>query len=146
MNDNLQIYLCGKMTGLTIEDMNMWRRCFKDTINHISDNVGAKIKIVNPCDYYNFECERYQTQLEIMKFDLARVKDSDLIVVNLDGLDSSIGSSIECYEAWKRDIPVLGFGNHEDYDKLHPWVQCCITRYDENYKECINYIRDFYMT
>ena len=81
-----------------------------------------------------------------MKFDLARVTESDLVVVNLDGLNTSIGSIVECYEAWKRGSPVLAFGIDEEYENLHPWVQCCITRHDQTYKETIEYIKDFYMT
>lgn len=80
-----------------------------------------------------------------MKFDLARVKESDLVVVNIECLNTSIGSIIECYEAYKNDIPVLAFGNKKLYEKLHR-IQCCITRHDKNYRECINYISDFYMT
>lgn len=45
-----------------------------------------------------------------MQFDLMKVKSSDIVIVNLNGLNASIGSCIECYEAWKKDIPVLAFG------------------------------------
>lgn len=142
----LVIYECGRMSGLTIQQMRAWRDCFKATITQVAENIGAKIKVCNPCDYYNFETIRHQSELEPMKFDLARVKESDLVVVNLEGLNISIGSIIECYEAWKNNIPVLAFGSKTDYENLHPWIKCCITRVDEDYRECINYISDFYMT
>ena len=142
----LVIYESGKMSGLTMKEMRAWRDCFKTTITQVAENSDVKVKVINPVDYYNFEFPRHQSELEIMQFDLARVKESDLIVVNLDGLSTSIGTIIECYEAYKRDIPVLAFGSDEDYEKLHPWTKCCITRHDKNYRECINYISDFYMT
>ncbi len=142
----LVIYECGRMSGLTTNQMRAWRDYFKTAITQVAENIGVNLRVINPCDYYSFDVKRHQTEDEIMKFDLARVKESDLVVVNLEGLNVSVGSMIECYEAWKNDIPVLAFGNDKDYETLHPWVQCCITRRDKNYRECINYISDFYMT
>ena len=143
----LVIYECGEMSNCkSFEEMNTWRVCLKTAIKQIAENVGINVRVTNPVDYYNFREQRHQTELEPMKFDLAKVNESDLVVVNLDGLKTSIDSIIECYEAWKSNIPVLAFGNKEDYENLHPWVQCCITRRDKNYRECINYISDFYMT
>lgn len=142
----LVIYECGRMSGLSFEEMNNWRVSLKTAITQVAENIGINVRVINPVDYYNFREPKHQSELEPMKFDLARVKESDLIVVNLDGLKTSIGSIIECYEAWKNNIPVLAFGSKQDYENLHPWVQCCITRHDKNYRECINYISDFYMT
>ena len=142
----LVIYECGRMSGLSFEEMNNWRVFLKTAITQVAENIGINVRVINPVDYYNFREPKHQSELEPMKFDLARVKESDLVVVNLDGLKTSIGSIIECYEAWKNNIPVLAFGSKQDYENLHPWVQCCITRRDKNYRECINYISDFYLT
>ena len=142
----LVVYESGAMSNLTFEEMNRWRVYFKSAITQIAENTGAKIRVINPVDYYNFLNPRHQSELEIMNYDLACVKKSDLVVVNLEGLNTSIGSIIECYEAYKREIPVLAFGSSEDYENLHPWIKCCITRHDKNYRECINYIKDFYMS
>ncbi len=142
----LVIYECGAMSGLTFAQMNTWREYFKIAITNVAESIGKKIRVVNPVDYYNFREPKHKTQLEIMQFDLLKVRESNIIVVNLEKLSTSIASSIECYEAYKLGIPVLAFGSDEDYEKLHPWVQCCITRHDKDYRECINYIRDFYMT
>lgn len=142
----LVIYECGRMSGLSFEEMNNWRVFLKTAITQVAENIGINVRVINPVDYYNFREPKHQSELEPMNFDLARVKESDLVVVNLDGLKTSIGSIIECYEAWKNNIPVLAFGSKQDYENLHPWVQCCITRRDKNYRECINYISDFHMT
>lgn len=142
----LVIYESGKMSGLTYEEMQSWRIYLKAALEQVAENAGVNVRVINPVDFYNFVTQRHQTEIEIMNFDLARVKESDLVVVNLDGLSTSIGTIIECYEAYKREIPVLAFGSDEDYENLHPWIKCCITRHDKNYKECINYISDFYMT
>lgn len=142
----LVIYECGKMSGLSLTEMRAWRDYFKTAITQVAENCGVNVRVINPVDYYSLDVKRHQTELEPMKYDLARVRESDLVVVNLEGLNTSIGSIIECYEAYKNNIPVLAFGKNDDYPELHPWVQCCITRHDKNYRECINYISDFYMT
>lgn len=42
---------------------------------------------------------RYQNEQEVMKFDLNLVRGSDIVIVNINGLNTSIGSVIEVYEA-----------------------------------------------
>lgn len=133
------------MSGLTLKMMNTWRLGVKEELNKISDSSNTKVIVVNPCDYFNFEEKKHQTELEVMNFDLAKVKNSDILIVNMDGLNTSIGTCIECYEAYKQGIPVLAFGSKELYKGLHPWIQNCITRHDEDYHRTVNYIRDLYL-
>lgn len=143
---NLQIYLGGKMYGLTKEEMCSWREQFIKIISPCAENYNVRLNCVNPCKYYNFEEVRHQSDMEVMKFDLARVCEGDLLVVNLDGLSTSVGTIIECYEAWKCGIPVLAFGEYSIYEKLHPWIKNCITRCDPSMFETIEYIKDFYFS
>lgn len=112
----------------------------------MADYHECIVDVINPVCYYNFENPKHQNEKEVMKYDLAHVKTSNIIVVKLDGLNNSIGSCIELYEAYKKEIPVLAFGSNELYEELHPWIQCCITRHDETYKDTVNYIKDFYMS
>lgn len=142
----LKIYLAGRMSGLTYEEMNRWRVDISKIINHMADYHECIVDVINPVYYYNFENPKHQNEKEVMKYDLAHVKTSNIIVVKLDGLNNSIGSCIELYEAYKKEIPVLAFGSNELYEELHPWIQCCITRHDETYKDTVNYIKDFYMS
>ena len=142
----LTIYEAGKMSGLDLQQMLTWRIELTKELEDIAEMVGVKVNAVNPVNYFNFVQKRNQTESEIMKFDLSKVKQSDIVIVNMDGLNTSIGTCIELYEAYKREIPVLAFGSNKLYEELHPWVQCCITRHDETYKETVNYIKEFYMT
>ena len=143
----LQIYLGGAMANCkSFEEMNGWRENFIEIISPCAENYDMKVRCINPCKYYNFEEVKYQSQMEVMKFDLARVTESKLLIVNLDGFSTSIGTIIECYEAWMCDIPVLVFGDKETYDSLHPWIKNCITRCDPSMLETIEYIKDFYMS
>lgn len=142
----LTIYEAGKMSGLDLQQMLTWRIELTKELEDVAEIIGVKVNAVNPVNYFNFVQKRHQTESEIMKFDLSKVKQSDIVIVNMDGLNTSIGTCIELYEAYKREIPVLAFGSNKLYEELHPWIQCCITRHDETYKETVNYIKDFYMT
>lgn len=146
LDKTLKIYLAGKMGGLTFEQMNEWRTLFKNRLNVAADNAGYKLVVINPVDFYNFEEKRHQSEMEVQDFDLAHVITSDIIIVNLDGLNSSDGTKIELYEAnYKHKIPVIAFGERMLYEDLHPWVKNSITRAEDNPQDVVNYIRDFYM-
>jgi len=143
--NGLTIYLAGKMGGLSDSEMKQWRNLLKSELEKYSDMANYKTNVVSPCDYFNFNEQRYQSEQEIMKFDLSLVKNSDIVIVNTNGLSSSIGSIIEVYEAWKNDIPVIAYDENGDYKTIHPWLKCCITRADSCVIDICEYIKDFYM-
>ena len=133
------------MGGLTFEEMNSWRFEISTALKNIALDLGCKLKVINPVDYYNFEEKKYQSQKEVEDFDLRHIVSSDIIIVNLDGLNSSDGTKYEMFEAYRHNIPVITFGDKELYNKLHPWVQSKITRVEPSVWHVCKYIRDFYM-
>ena len=143
--NGLTIYLAGKMSGLSDSEMRQWRNLLKSELEKYSNMANYKTNVVSPCDYFNFNEQRYQNEQEIMKFDLSLVRDSDIVIVNTNGLNSSIGSIIEVYEAWKNDIPVIAYDENGDYKIIHSWLKCCITRADSCVIDICEYIKDFYM-
>lgn len=147
MNNDICIYLAGAMTNcLSYSNMNEWRVELKKLLMESAENCGVKVKVINPVAYYNFMSPRHHSEKEIMQFDLNYIRKSDIVIVNLDGLNTSIGTCIELYEAMKNNIPVLAFGEIEIYANLHPWIKECITRVDWNKEELVEYIKDFYFT
>ena len=144
----MKIYLAGKMSGLTREEMNGWRVELTKELGMQRDMVihkykrAAQIECINPVDYYNYDnhIEYKAGKLEIMDFDLLMVKKSDILVVNLD-YPGSIGTAIEVFEAYRHyKMPVLGFGTAANYD----WVEACLTKRFDTQKEMIKYIMRFY--
>lgn len=134
------------MGGLTYEEMNAWRIeaniCLLDMAGYYSE----KINVINPVLYYNFEEKRHQSEIEVEEYDLAHVVSSDIIIVNLEGLQDSIGTIIELHDAhYHHKIPVIAFGDKKLYDDLHPWVKNDITRVEDNIDDVVAYIQDFYM-
>ena len=142
----MKIYLAGKMSGISYKEMNDWRINLKQQLMLASDSADFDIKVINPCQFYNFEEIRHQSEKEVEDFDLAHVTSSDIIIVNLEGLDTSIGTIIELHDAnYHHKIPVIAFGKRELYEKLHPWIKRDITRVESTIGRVVDYIQDFYM-
>lgn len=131
-----KIYLAGKMSGLSFDEMNKWRKEATELLRY------ENVHIENPCHYYNFEMnpEDY-TENEVKKYDLWLVKNCDIVLVNLNHPDS-IGTAIEIHEAYNNwNKPVIGFG----IAKNHPWIELCITKRCETLEDAVNHIKDFYL-
>lgn len=142
----LKVYLAGKMSGLSYLEMTGWRRLLKEQLEVIARDNGCSITVINPVDYYNYEEKRYQSELEIEEYDLAHAVSSNILVVNLEGLNTSDGTKLEIWEAHRNHgIPVIAFGKRESYEELHPWIKGKITRVEEDIVGVVEYIRDFYI-
>ena len=147
------IYLAGAMGGLSKYEMNGWRLDFISKINIQFPDIN--FKFLNPVDFYSFELEpvhndsqlseNQYNEKEVMEFDLHLVKQSDIVVVNLN-FPQSTGTNIELFQAYYHlKIPVLAFINNQYNKILHPWTNCCISRKMNNMYAVINYIGDFYI-
>ena len=115
-----------------------WRIHVKDFFEKNNDDY----KVINPTDYYQYGKNYHKTDKEVFRFDLRKVSNSDIVLVNLNDIRKSIGTCIEVYEAYKNNIPVVGFLNDElpveEMIKLiHPWIYCCVDRIETG-KESLN--------
>ena len=135
--NNLKIYLSGKMSGLTYTEYKGWR----NKIKYYFDSVGLDdIKIFDPSEYYNYEEKRHYTEEEIMKYELRRVDETDILFVNLEGINTSVGTIIEVFEAFRMNKTIIGFGSE---DNVHPWLLYMIDRIEENFTEACDYIATY---
>lgn len=132
----MKIYLAGKMGGLSIEEMNTWRKSathrFKDC-----DGVGC----INPVLHFNpFNGAGKEHEREAFQFDLHQVRGSDIILVSLNHNDS-IGTVMELAIAHELRIPIIGYGCATQ----HPWVELCLTKHVATLNEAVDYIKAHYM-
>ena len=144
-NDKLTIYLAGKMSGLSKEEYTKWRNIISDELIGAACLIGAKIQIINPAEYFDFENMDRHLEKEVMQFDLNMVRQSDIVIVNVSGVSSSIGTAIELYEANRLNIPVIAYTDIDVADDVHPWIENCFSTVQMSKDELIDYIRDFYM-
>lgn len=144
---SLKVYLSGKMSGISFSEMNDWRVNATTKLKIAAYDAGVNITVINPVQYYNFEEKRHQTEREVQEFDLHHTITSDIVIVNLKWLYSSIGTIIELHDAnYHNKIPIIAFGDKSDYESLHPWVKNTITRVEDNIDDVVAYIKDFYLT
>lgn len=142
---NYQIYLAGGMGKFgkdNFDEGNRWRLIFK---KRLESNENMNVKAINPNDYFNFleEPPRFTSQREIMEFDLNRVRNTDLIIVNFNDM-YSLGTMAEIAIAYERKIPIIGL--NETNQKLHPWeVEMCNRIFTETH-ELLDYVEYFYLT
>ena len=134
------------MSGLSFDEMNSWRKELKIQLQFVAEASGYKVQVINPVEFYNFEEKKYQSEEEVEEYDLAHVISSDIIIVNLKGLNSSDGTKIELHDAkYHNRIPVIAFGDKKLYDNLHPWIKRDITRIEESIEDTVKYIQEFYL-
>ena len=144
--DTYKIYLCGGMGKFGKENFdegNLWRRYCQKTLE--SYECDFLVKTINPNNYFSFKDEprRYESEREIMEFDINKVRNSDLIIVNFNDM-YSLGSMAELAIAYERRIPVIGL--NETKQNLHPWqIEMCIRIFDDT-DELLDYVEDFYLS
>lgn len=151
-NDKLTIYLAGKMSGLSKEEYTKWRNIISDELIEVAHLIGAKIQVINPAEYFDFEKMDRHLEKEVMQFDLNMVRQSDIVIVNVGGISESIGTAIEVYEANRLNIPVIAYSDVLDakkgdiFDKIHPWIkECLATKLMFHADDVVQYVKDFYM-
>ena len=146
---NYKIYLCGGMSKFAKENYNEsndWRVYCKRILKNYSDcfNCLYNVIVINPNEYFNFydEVPAYKTQSEVMRLDLHKLRNSDLVVANFNDM-YSLGSMAEIAIAYDRGIPIIGLD--VDNQNLHPWQVCMCERIFDNIDEMLDYIEIFYL-
>lgn len=100
----------------------------------------------DPTKFYSYNDSSY-TEKEVMRYDLKQLKNSDIVLVNLDSIDMSIGTAQEIFYAYLLNIPIIGFIEDEESTYIHPWVKEEVDKIfvGENSKdEAIDYIKTYY--
>lgn len=140
------IYLAGGMGKFgkdNFDEGNQWRVYCKKVLEGCE--CDYKVKVTNPNDYFNFveNPPTYASQREVMEFDLNKVRNSDLLIVNFNDM-YSLGTMAEIAIAYEKKIPIIGLDR--DKQDLHPWqIEMCNRVFDDIY-EMVAYVRDYYLT
>lgn len=142
------IYLAGGMSKFgkdNFEESNSWRKQCISYLNNHTDRSCYDVHITNPNNYFNFleDVPTYESQREVMEFDLNRVRKSDLIIVNFND-PASLGTMAELAIAYEKKIPVVGLNEYEN--KLHPWQNEMCNRIFPNIDDLLNYIVCYYLS
>ena len=139
---SVEIYLAGGMSNISFEEQLKWRSQIKDAILCGCYEYAYKPLFFSPPTYYNLEEQNHNTEREVMDFDLNRLRNSDLVIVNFNA-PNSIGTAMELAIAYENRIPVIGI--NETKTELHPWLVESVTRMCCNMREAIKHVVDYYL-
>ena len=139
------VYLCGGMGKFgkeKFDECNKWRKYCKKTLENCESDY--RVTAVNPNEYFNFvdEPPQYNSQSEVMRLDLHKLRNSNLVIINFNDM-YSLGSMAEIAIAYDRGIPVIGL--NESKQELHPWQTCMCERIFNDIDEMLDYVEDFYL-
>ena len=137
----LNIYMAGGMSNMSLAEQNNWRIKVKKYLE--SYDCDYKVKCINPVEYYNtFDSTTYDSDLEVMNFDLHKLKTSNLVIMNFNNMNS-LGSMAELAISYDRGIPVIGLNESEQ--QLHPWQYCMTSKVFNNMDDMLDYIKRYYL-
>lgn len=139
--DTLKIYLAGNCK-YEPDGGASWRKEITEKLCKVAEWSDKKIKICNPLNYFSYKLNKHKTQKQVKEFYLNKISKCDLVIVNLNNSDKSIGSAQEVQFAVDNYIPVIGFGTKN----IYPWiseVDCQVVF--NTITETVDYIRDYYI-
>lgn len=129
------------MAGLTYEEQMRWRYKIEALIK---SKTSRQITFVHPPVFYTYDNHFHQSEREVKDWDINQVRDSDIVIVNLDGVNSSVGthyelSLIDAINSFgNKHIYLIGIGKSEE--PIHPWIQCSLHRHEEDFEDAADYI------
>lgn len=138
-------YLAGGMVKFgkeNFEEGNNWRLYCKKILENCE--CGFDVRVCNPQDFFNFVDipPQYKTDAEVMRLDLHKLRNSDIVIVNFNDM-YSLGTQSEIAIAYDRNIPVIGL--NESNQALHSWQICMCERIFNDINELLEYVKEFYL-
>lgn len=140
-----KIYTCGKMSGIPFEKQMQWRLALESFVKERYDGSDV-IKFVHPPLYFNYEQKMHKTEREILDWEMMQLYECDIVVVDFNGIDSTIGSHMELGAVQginrfsNKYIYVIGVGEEQN---LHPWIKKTCNRIENNYLDASRYIVEY---
>lgn len=145
-------YLAGAITcyGELADYPKRWRDEAKEWFSRNSDNINT----ISPMDYYLPNKRLHKRESEIMRFDLRKVEEADVILVNLERINESFGTIQELFAAWKLNKPIIAFyetteeWSEEKVSKsFHDWLYEEVDRIETGkyaMHNAMEYVRNYY--
>lgn len=140
----IDVYLIGGMGKFgkdRFKEGDEWRGYF---VHEFAKYYSRKeVHIINPNGYYNFlDDSNYDSQREIMEFDINKVRGSKFCICNFND-PGSLGSMAELAIAYERRIPVIGL--NENGAVLHPWQEEMCSKILKSKEDVLFYALNYYL-
>lgn len=138
-----KIYTAGKMGGLTYEQQMLWRSQIEHLVKKQTDK---SVNFIHPPMFYQYGQNYHKSEREAMIWDISQIKDSDIVVVDLNTIADSIGTHIELgiaeamNEFGYKHIHVIGIG---EPNTDHPWIPLTTLRIEPTVEKAAEYIVNY---
>ena len=134
----LNIYLSGATKNIN-ENFQSWRtKCTSASQNGYYTNLN----FIDPISYFNYTDKKPKPDRQCLDTFMWMINKSDMLLVNLDHSDNSIGTGMEVEHAYCHNIPIIGFGKKE-YTHYNWIKERCSVSFD-TLDEAIDYIYNTY--
>lgn len=144
VNMSKVFYLAGGIEDFGKENFNMandWRTDIKSQIEEISE---GRVLCCNPNEHFNFLKKTYDSEKEIMEYDLHKVRKSEVVIVNFN-VPKSIGTACELAIAHECKIPIVGLCENGEMNMLHPWLKEFCSRIFTDREDLVLYTIQHYV-
>ena len=151
-----KVYLAGSCEAVSKDKRSEWRYYCESWFKENADGFTT----INPVAFYDYDCCNHNTDSEVFRFFHRKVKEADVVLVNLENIRQSVGTICELAWAYDHGIPIIGFytdGVVKHYSILedqniqrgifHSWVVEICDRIEcgiSSMNEAMKYIRDYY--
>lgn len=136
-----RIYLAGRCKGLDDEGKS-WRKKATEALYQAASWKESRISVIDPLDYFSYKEQNNKSHKQVKNYYMSRIRKCDIILVNLEGTNESIGTAQEVQFAVDNNVVVIGFNAGKGY----PWIEevdCQVVF--QTLFEAVDYIRDYYL-
>ncbi len=136
--NGLKIYLSGAIKNMAAEFQDWREYC----LNSIFSGFYPNLSIIDPNKFFNYTSKQPKTDKQCMNLFMYLLKKSDVLLVNLDNSDCSIGTGMEVQYALCNDIPIIAFGKKPE--TWYKWIEISAAVIFDNLDDALEYISSSY--
>lgn len=127
MTKEIEVYLAGSCKNVSVEERNKWRDFLVETLENRSNHLIA----FNPNGHFAYEKNNPNNEKLVMDFFLHRLSNCEIVVVNLNNSDKSVGTGIEFGMALAQNKFIIGFGDTNVYEYMREKCSVVFSDVDE---------------
>lgn len=138
---DLKVYLAGRCYGLDDEGKG-WRQEITKQLEAVAEWQEKNIKIFDPTKFFSYSEKKHKTQKQVKDYYIHKLSRCDVMILNANDTNVSIGTAQEVQFAVDNGIPVIAFGTHN----MYPWIVDVDAQVVfDSMHEVVDYIRDYYL-
>lgn len=136
--NKLRVYLSGGVKQVD-ENFQSWRtRCLMLRQN----GYYTELDFVDPINYFNYNNKQPKTDKQCLDFFMWQIDRCDVLLVNLDNSNVSVGTGMEIEHAFCKGIPIIAFGSKSN--TWYNWAETRSTVIFDTLDQAVDYIHEYY--